>query len=104
MIPFEWEAPQSLDRAIALLASGDELVRPISGGTALMLMMKAGVFTPSRLVSLSNIEPEHSRTRTRPADNNTRRLTRRYHSWARRIPPDRQVPPGAMLASLSLSA
>ncbi len=60
MIPFDWEEPESLDDAIALLASGDDSVRALAGGTALMLMMKAGVFTPSCLVSLAKIEPLHS--------------------------------------------
>lgn len=60
MIPFEWEEPDSLSAAIAILASGDESVRPMAGGTALMLMMKAGVFSPSRLVSLAKIEPHYS--------------------------------------------
>src|SRR4051812_5995200 len=35
----------------------------MAGGTALMLMMKAGVFTPSRLVSLAKIEPRYSEIR-----------------------------------------
>jgi carbon-monoxide dehydrogenase medium subunit len=60
VIPFDWEEPDSLDGAIALLASGDDTVRPMAGGTALMLMMKAGVFAPSCLVSLAKIEPRHS--------------------------------------------
>ncbi len=51
MIPFDWEEPDSLDGAIALLAAGDDTVRPVAGGTALMLMMKSGVFAPSCLVS-----------------------------------------------------
>jgi carbon-monoxide dehydrogenase medium subunit len=50
LIPFELAEPRSLREAIALL--GDEGVRPMSGGTALMLMMKAGVLRPSRLVFL----------------------------------------------------
>jgi carbon-monoxide dehydrogenase medium subunit len=52
MIPFELAEPTSLRDAIALLDSDDAAVRPIAGGTALMLMMKAGVFRPVRLVSL----------------------------------------------------
>jgi carbon-monoxide dehydrogenase medium subunit len=35
-------------------------VRAIAGGTALMLMMKAGVFQPQRLVSLRRVEPHCS--------------------------------------------
>lgn len=60
MIPFDWQEPETLEAAIALLAEGDDTVRAFSGGTALMLMMKAGVFMPSCLVSLAKIGPEHS--------------------------------------------
>ena len=51
--PFELAEPKSLREALALL-SGDG-VRPLSGGTALMLMMKAGVLRPARLVSLRRL-------------------------------------------------
>ena len=37
------------------MPKGDALVRPMSGGTALMLMMKAGVMRPTRLVSLRRL-------------------------------------------------
>ena len=53
MSPFELAAPSSIAEALALLA--DEGARPLSGGTALMLMMKAGVLRPPRLVSLRNL-------------------------------------------------
>jgi carbon-monoxide dehydrogenase medium subunit len=52
MTPFELAEPRSLKEAIALLDAEDDSVRPIAGGTALMLMMKAGVFRPTRLVAL----------------------------------------------------
>jgi carbon-monoxide dehydrogenase medium subunit len=52
MTPFELAEPGSLAEAIRLLDPDDPSVRPIAGGTALMLMMKAGVFRPARLVSL----------------------------------------------------
>jgi carbon-monoxide dehydrogenase medium subunit len=55
MTPFELVEPASLGEAIALLDPDDAAVRPIAGGTALMLMMKAGVFRPSRLVSLRKL-------------------------------------------------
>ncbi|HKN10059.1 MAG TPA: FAD binding domain-containing protein, partial [Pseudomonadota bacterium] len=61
MTPFELLEPTSLREAIALLDPDDSAVRPIAGGTALMLMMKAGVFRPSRLVSLRKLPAEHSR-------------------------------------------
>jgi carbon-monoxide dehydrogenase medium subunit len=60
VIPFDWVEPASLKEAIALLDPEDSTVRPISGGTALMLMMKTGFFVPSRLVSLAAIESAHS--------------------------------------------
>jgi aerobic carbon-monoxide dehydrogenase medium subunit len=61
MTPFELLEPTSLREAIALLDPDDSAVRPIAGGTALMLMMKAGVFRPSRLVSLRRLPAEHAR-------------------------------------------
>jgi len=53
--PFELAEPRSLREAIGLLDPQDAAVRPISGGTALMLMMKAGVLRPKRLVSLAKL-------------------------------------------------
>lgn len=53
MSPFELAEPDSLSEAIALL--GAEGARALSGGTALMLMMKAGVLRPTRLVSLRKL-------------------------------------------------
>jgi carbon-monoxide dehydrogenase medium subunit len=55
MTPFELLEPRSLREATGLLDPDDASVRPIAGGTALMLMMKAGVFQPKRLVSLRGI-------------------------------------------------
>lgn len=60
MTPFELLEPESLDEAVALLDPDDASVRPIAGGTALMLMMKAGVFRPTRLVSLRKVPAKHS--------------------------------------------
>jgi len=60
MIPFELAEPRSLAEAIKLLDPDDAMVRPFAGGTALMLMMKAGVFHPTRLVSLGKIEKKYS--------------------------------------------
>ncbi len=53
MAPFELAQPETVQEAIALLDA--ENARPLSGGTALMLMMKAGVLRPQRLVSLRNL-------------------------------------------------
>jgi carbon-monoxide dehydrogenase medium subunit len=55
MTPFELLEPTSLKDAIALIDPEDPTVRPMAGGTALMLMMKAGVFAPTRLISLGKI-------------------------------------------------
>ena len=52
MAPFEFARPGTLAEALALL--DEEGARPFGGGTALMLMMKAGVLRPQRLVSLAN--------------------------------------------------
>ena len=61
MTPFEMAEPVSLSEAVAMLDPQEPTIRPVAGGTALMLMMKAGVFHPTRLVSLRRIEPEHAR-------------------------------------------
>jgi carbon-monoxide dehydrogenase medium subunit len=61
MTPFELEMPGSIEEAIRFLDPDDASVRPIAGGTALMLMMKAGVFRPTRLVSLAKIGGELTR-------------------------------------------
>jgi carbon-monoxide dehydrogenase medium subunit len=61
MIAFEMAEPASLQEAVAMLDPQEPTIRPVGGGTALMLMMKAGVFRPTRLVSLHRVEPEHAR-------------------------------------------
>jgi len=61
MVPFELAEPRSLGEAIGLLDRDDPAIRPIAGGTALMLMMKAGFFRPIRLVSLRGIEERYRR-------------------------------------------
>lgn len=55
MYGFSLSEPHSLDEAFCLLNSGDPSVRPMGGGTALMLMMKAQIFRPTRLVSLRHV-------------------------------------------------
>jgi aerobic carbon-monoxide dehydrogenase medium subunit len=55
MKPFELAEPKTLSEAIALLDPADSSVRALAGGTALMLMMKARVFQPTRLVSLHRL-------------------------------------------------
>jgi aerobic carbon-monoxide dehydrogenase medium subunit len=60
VIPFEMVEPASLQDAVSLLDPQEPTIRPVAGGTALMLMMKSGVFQPTRLVCLHRIEPEHA--------------------------------------------
>src|SRR5262249_35816232 len=61
MTPFELHDPASIEEAIGLIDAHDPSVRPIAGGTALMLMMKAGVFRPKRLVSLRRLDAHFRR-------------------------------------------
>ena len=65
MTPFEFLLPYSLDEALSLLDPEDPNVRPVGGGTAVMLMMKAGVLRPTRLVSLQRIGAQHARIERR---------------------------------------
>jgi carbon-monoxide dehydrogenase medium subunit len=53
MAPFELVEPRTLPEALTLIDA--EGTRPFGGGTALMLMMKAGVLRPERLVSLRRL-------------------------------------------------
>lgn len=61
MTPFELAEPRSLKSALKLLDTEDPAVRAFGGCTALMLMMKTGVFQPSCLVSLRKVEKKHAR-------------------------------------------
>jgi len=60
MISFELAEPRSLKSALKLLDTEDPAVRAFGGCTALMLMMKTGVFQPSCLVSLRKVEKKHA--------------------------------------------
>ena len=66
MTPFELLEPGSLPEAIGMLDPDDASVRPVAGGTALMLMMKGGFFRPRRLVSLRRVEARYSSVEARP--------------------------------------
>jgi aerobic carbon-monoxide dehydrogenase medium subunit len=57
MRPFDIAEPSTLDEAVTLLHD-DEGARPIAGGTALLLMVKAGLFQPEQLISLRRIGAE----------------------------------------------
>ena len=61
MIPFEMVEPTSLKEAVSLLDPAGADHPSSRGRHRLMLMMKAGVFQPTRLVCLHKIEPEHAR-------------------------------------------
>ena len=56
MRPFDLVEPATLGEAVTLLRE-NEAARPIAGGTALLLMMKAGLFQPEALVSLRQLPP-----------------------------------------------
>jgi aerobic carbon-monoxide dehydrogenase medium subunit len=64
MKSFELVEPATLDEAIRLLDPQDRSVRPIAGGTALMLMMKTRLFQPTRLVSLRRLNGDLRGIRT----------------------------------------
>lgn len=55
MASFDVLEPHSLEEAFSLLDHDDPSVRPIGGGTALMLMIKAQLYKPLRLVSLRGL-------------------------------------------------
>ena len=59
MTPFELAEPTTLTEAVGLLDADDPTIRPLGGGTALMLMMKSGLFTPNVLVSLQKVEDSY---------------------------------------------
>jgi len=60
MAPFELLEPRTLLEAAALLDTSEPAVRPVAGGTAVMLMMKLGVLRPTRLISLRSVEKRYS--------------------------------------------
>jgi len=55
---FELLEPATLDEAVGLLDPDDLTVRPISGGTALSLMVQSHIFQPTRLISLRRLNGE----------------------------------------------
>ncbi len=55
MKPFEIQSPDSVENAVSFLQQDNSLIKAMSGGTALMLMMKAGVYEPQSLIHLSNV-------------------------------------------------
>jgi carbon-monoxide dehydrogenase medium subunit len=55
---FELLEPATLAEAVGLLDPDDVTVRPISGGTALSLMVQSHIFKPTRLISLRRLNGE----------------------------------------------
>lgn len=64
--PFELAEPETLREALELLAGGDPDIRPVAGGTAVMLMMKTGIFRPAKLVSLRRLGAGHRTVEATP--------------------------------------
>jgi aerobic carbon-monoxide dehydrogenase medium subunit len=58
MLNFEWLEPETLEEVKQALATGDDQTRVVSGGTALSLIMKQGIFQPERLISLKKVKGE----------------------------------------------
>jgi aerobic carbon-monoxide dehydrogenase medium subunit len=58
MIPleFEYEAPDTLEGAIALLSGGDEDVKVLAGGHSLIPLMKLRLAAPTLLVDLRKVQ------------------------------------------------
>jgi aerobic carbon-monoxide dehydrogenase medium subunit len=56
MKSFELLEPATLKEAVGLLDPDDPGVRAVAGATALMLMMKARIFQPARLISLRRLD------------------------------------------------
>jgi carbon-monoxide dehydrogenase medium subunit len=56
MHSFEWVEPKTMAEALNYLSLDDTNIRMVSGGTALMLMMKSGVFAPTKLVNLRSVQ------------------------------------------------
>jgi carbon-monoxide dehydrogenase medium subunit len=52
---FDYQAPTSLDEAVALLAAGDGGARPLAGGQSFVPIMAFRLAEPSMLVDLRNI-------------------------------------------------
>jgi aerobic carbon-monoxide dehydrogenase medium subunit len=66
MIPleFEYEAPDTLEGAIALLSGGDEDVKVLAGGHSLIPLMKLRLAAPSLLVDIRKVPDLKGITRT----------------------------------------
>ncbi|WCK52341.1 xanthine dehydrogenase family protein subunit M [Aneurinibacillus sp. Ricciae_BoGa-3] len=63
-LDFEWVEPETLDEVKEAIGSGDEGTRIVSGGTALSLIMKQGIYAPERLVCLKRVKNNLSYIKT----------------------------------------
>ncbi|MFN2111203.1 MAG: FAD binding domain-containing protein [Anaerolineae bacterium] len=55
MQPFAYQAPTSVEEAVALLADPARQARPFAGGTDLLVQMRRGLFAPEMLVDVKRI-------------------------------------------------
>ena len=55
MKPFTYQAPTSLDKAVALLVSQGDQTRPLAGGTDLLVQMRHGLLAPDVVVDLKQV-------------------------------------------------
>lgn len=55
MADFDWQEPETLDEALAVLAAGDADTRVLGGGTVLSLMIQHRLVRPTRVVSLKRL-------------------------------------------------
>ena len=50
-----YEAPQSLDEAVALLGGSDGVVRPLAGGTDLLVQMRGDMIEPDLVIDIKKL-------------------------------------------------
>ncbi len=55
MVDLQYEAPESLDAAVALLANADGEARVMAGGTDLVVQMRSDMIEPALVVDIKNI-------------------------------------------------
>lgn len=56
MQPFEYASPKTREQAVRLLGADPAVAAPLAGGSDLLGLMKDGIETPRRLVSLKDVE------------------------------------------------